>query len=572
MDVLQRWKTIERVLHHFFSIKERRLMNNSSPTKPSRPTRAYLHLTKPDYLSILSDRIQETTFADVKASGGDSALLGPPSVEFAPYGRVPHGKTRKDARQGTIDQDPEFIDFLESLTNPMVKPTPLESAPEGEANKVEVVTVTPLIQFLRDKKANKGKEPVPIIKNSKHSRNDSKESKTTQVADKKGSPKSAKDSPSSPDKRSATAIKVEKAARDAVKILNKQAVTANKVPVAPPATSSPASSSPAQPTPSAPAADKRRERGNVSVAARILQRDLGLGPGNRRRRDTPSAAAPAGSPHAPKSAGQSESSHASSSSPLATKSTLVPPASLSSPTPTSASTVKSGTSPVGSQPPTGPAASRPVAKSATSPAVRSPQAPSPAKPASVLPTSTQAFLKHANPSQGVTEPLLQEAFASFGTVNKVEIDKKKGFAYVDFAEPDGLQKAIKASPVKVAQGQVVVLERKTGPSLQARNVRGGGTIGGGRGGGISMGPRGGRGGSVRGRGGMARGASNPPATSAALPQPASSVPAPVNANTTATTAKYSEAVAAPQSTPSELPSAEPPSIPSVQTAAPPPAE
>ena len=497
-------------------------------------------------------------------------------MEFAPYGRVPHGKTRKDARQGTIDQDPEFIDFLESLTNPMVKPTPLESAPEGEASKGEVVTVTPLIQFLRDKKANKGKEPVPIIKNSKHSRNDSKESKTTQVTDKKASPKSAKDSPSSPDKRSATAIKVEKAARDAVKILNKQAVTANKVPVALPATSSPASSSPAQPTPSAPAADKRRERGNVSVAARILQRDLGIGQGNRRRRDAPSAAAPAGSPNALKSAGQSESSNASSSSPLIIKSTTVPPASSSPPAPTSTSTVKSGSSPMGSQPPTGPAASRPLAKPATSPAVRSPQAPSPAKLASVLPTSTQAFLKHANPSQGVTEPLLQEAFASFGTVNKVEIDKKKGFAYVDFAEPDGLQKAIKASPVKVAQGQVVVLERKTGPSLQARNVRGGGTIGGGRGGGIPMGPRGGRGGSVRGRGGMARGVSNPPATttasSAASPQPASSLPTPVNANTTATTAKDSEARAAAQNGPSELPGAEPPSIPSVQSAAPPPAE
>lgn len=98
---------------------------------------------------------------------------------------------------------------------------------------------------------------------------------------------------------------------------------------------------------------------------------------------------------------------------------------------------------------------------------------------------------------------------------------KKHFAYVDFAEPKGLQNAIKASPIKVAQGQIVELERKTGPAPPARNMRGvGGPIraaqqgtfghrGGGppamvvNGGGAPMGPRGGRGG--RGGGAMARG-------------------------------------------------------------------
>ena len=528
------------------------LRNDSSPTKPSRPSRAYLYLTKSDYLSLLSDKIRETSFADAKASGGDSGLLRPPSVEFAPYGRVPHSKIRKDARQGTIDQDPEFIDFLESLTNPTVKPTPLEGTTESEVNKGEVVTVTPLIQFLRDKKANKGKEPVPLIKNPKHPRNELKESKTAQASEKKVSPKSAREPPSSPDKRSATAIKVEKAARDAVKVINKQAVTANKVPVVPPTAPPPAPSSSTQPAPSAPAADKRRERGNASVAARILQRDLGLGagPSNRRRRDAPSAATStsANSPNAPKTTPPSETSNTPSLSPQVTKSAMVSPASSSSLTPTNASTVKPGPSSIGSQPPTGPAASRPVAKAVGSQVARSPQKPIPAKAASISPTSTQAFLKHANPSQGVTEPLLQEAFAGFGTVDKVEIDKKKGFAYIDFAEPEGLQKAIKASPVKVGQGQVVVLERKTGPSLQARNVRGGGTMGGGRGGGIPMGPRGGRGGSIRGRGGIGRVPPTPP-TNVASPNLPASAPTTGNANTVLTTIEDSKK--SPASVPSE---------------------
>ena len=154
-------------------------------------------------------------------------------------------------------------------------------------------------------------------------------------------------------------------------------------------------------------------------------------------------------------------------------------------------------------PPTGPAASRngtklhPQARGNNQAPIK---LPSGSKGPSMSPTATQAFLKHANPSQGVTEPLLEEAFSAFGAIKKVEIDKKKGFAYVDFEEPDGLQKAIRASPVKVGEGQVVVLERKSGPTLQVRNMRGGPAGTGTRGGSMPVGPRGGRGGSV-GRGG-----------------------------------------------------------------------
>lgn len=153
--------------------------------------------------------------------------------------------------------------------------------------------------------------------------------------------------------------------------------------------------------------------------------------------------------------------------------------------------------------------------------MRNQQATDVASP-TVSPGATQAFLKHANPSQGVTESLLDEAFSAFGTVTKVEIDKKKGFAYLDFADSNGLQKAIVASPVKIAQGQVVVLERKTGTSLQNRNARGGGTSAVGRGG-IIPNTRGGRGSGGRGRGGKATastakaGSSNVPASPETVP-------------------------------------------------------
>ncbi|SLM36452.1 Regulator of nonsense-mediated decay, UPF3 [Lasallia pustulata] len=482
---------------------------SKDPAKPSRPARAYLHLTSQEHLGSLSEMVRDRVFTDAKSTTKDAALLGPPSVEFAPYGRVPSSRIRKDGRQGTIDQDPDFIDFLESLTNPITKPVPAELEADGEGKKGEKVTVTPLIQYLRDKKANKGRETPTIAKNSKHTRQESKDGKSSQLADKKPSGRSSKEPMPSTDKRGAQAIKVEKAARDAVKVLNKQAAVPAKVTSPAPANSSPTASGTAS-TPSTPSAEKRRERGSASAVARMLQRDLGLGvgPGGRRgpRRESATTAPKATSSNVQSNVNQnSELPSNATSTTLSTLSPVV--ASQSSP---SLGDVKPTVSnPATVRPPTGPAASRPSPKpSALANVGNSPRnQPNVAstKPLPAPSTATQAFLKHANPSQGITEPLLEEAFAVFGTINKVEIDKKKGFAYVDFADPDGLQKAIKASPVKVAQGQVVVLERKTGSSLQARNMRAGPVMMGNRGGGVPTGPRGGRGGSIRGRGGLARG-------------------------------------------------------------------
>ena len=449
-----------------------------------------MHLTKQDHIASLSEHVRNTVFNDAKASSKDSALLGPPSVEFAPYGRVPSSRPRNDARQGTIDQDPEFMDFLQSLTNPPAKSINTDQENGGVGKAKDKVTTTPLIQFLRDKKANKGKENATASKGTKHTRQDSKDNKPATSADPKNITGNV--TVSSPKKRSAQAVKVEQTARDAVKVLTKQSANTKPGHVSP-------SPSKAIPTPTNPAvtpnstataalADKKRERG-TSTAARIVQRDLGLGGniggrggrrgpvGNVANRPPPGNAAPAAkSPGTPKP--------------------------IDAPT---ASIVEAAQAPARNAPPSGPAASRAPSKASASTRA----APSPAFSKPVVPpsTATQAFLKHANPSQGITEPLLEEAFGVFGTIHKVEIDKKKGFAYVDFTDPESLQKAIKASPIKVAQGQVVVLERKTGPTLQARNVRGGGSMMGNRGGGM---PVSNRGGSMRGRGGFGRGGSNFP--------------------------------------------------------------
>ena len=460
---------------------------------------------------MLSDKVRDTTLIDAKGTSKDAALLGPPSVEFAPYGRVPSSRPRKDARQSTIDQDQEFKDFLESLTNPIPRSIPVDQENDAGAKSKEKVTVTPLVQFLKDKKANKGKESATPARASKHARQDSKDGKATATLENKSTGSTA--TPPSPKKRSAQAVKVEQAARDAVKVLNKQAASTAKGTASPNQSAAAAVTTPPTVTPNSTAnaalADKKRERGNASAAAKILQRDLGLGGnagGRGGRRGAPGAAARL----AANNASAAAKATSGSSQPVVatnTNTSTNPPGGTAS-TPTTAN-VNSTKSPA--IPPTGPAAARapPKAPASSMPIanpVNAASAPSaPSKTTQPPSTATQAFLKHANPSQGITEPLLEEAFAGFGAVNKVEIDKKKGFAYIDFAEPESLQKAIKASPIKVAQGQVVVLERKTGPTLQARNARGGGPMMGNRGGGM---PMGGRGGSMRGRGGFGRGSAH----------------------------------------------------------------
>ena len=124
--------------------------------KPSRPSRAYLHLTSQQHLEPFAEKIRQTPFLDARNSASDVALIAPPALEFAPYGRVPGGKRRTDVRQGQIDQDPEFIEFLESLTNPITKPPP-PAADSDALGKALDKTVTPLIQHLRDKKAAREK-------------------------------------------------------------------------------------------------------------------------------------------------------------------------------------------------------------------------------------------------------------------------------------------------------------------------------------------------------------------------------------------------------------------------------
>jgi len=398
-------------------------------------------------LDVLSAVVKRCTFQDAKNTGKDLCLLGPPSLEFAPYSRVPGSRIRKDGRQGTIDQDPEFIDFLQRLTEPVTRSNNIDEGVEGIDPRPAKITTTPLVEYLKEKKANRAKEGATPKTAKAQTKSDAKDAKAEKIDPKKVSI-AKKEAQRSPEK-----ARIEKAAQDAVKVVNKPvAALKGKSEASEPV--SPSSKAPI----SAPVTVKReRERGSASAAAKILQRDLGLGPARGDRRTSRSAnltIKPAGGVDTSQKAVPVPTSPAiQSSDKLPEVTTSTTPVRAATPSPK-----------VAIAPPTGPRISKPHTPT-TQPVSRPVSAPSgrPSRPPpSPSAGARSAFLKHANFSQGVTEESLYTAFCTFGTVSRCEIDRKKGFGYVDFEEAESLKKAIAASPVRVGDkgGQVVVLENK----------------------------------------------------------------------------------------------------------------
>ncbi|OIW27328.1 hypothetical protein CONLIGDRAFT_662413 [Coniochaeta ligniaria NRRL 30616] len=495
---------------------------STDPAKPSRPARAYLHVLRKDDLVPLSDAVRAATWEDAKESFASPSLVGPPAVEFSIYKKIPSGKRRADGRQGTIDQDPEFMAFLESLANPDATGQDGDQSTADEADKpAGKVKSTPLIESLREKKASKAKEAA-AAKNAKHSRHDSQSKTKTDGDAKKGGGGKERSSDHKP--------------KETVKILTKKAATDAAAEAAKTAASQiQQSKGDAQRD---EAASKSRRAG-IAAAARILQRDLGLSPGNAHRKarldaakaesEAKTAADKAAAPASTSAAAPSSPTTSRPSTPAAAKSQSQSPTAVAAAAAASSSTGRRGRrgrGGAGEDTPKGKADNTPSApektpvillkkkddgaKPSPSPTTSTPsptttkQSPSAPKssststttlkpptttttqkkssppsqqPPAITPGATRAFVKHANPSQGVTEALLRSAMSVFGPVTNVEIDRRKGFAYVDFADAAGLRGAIAASPVSVGEEggvRVVVLERR-------EREREGGTPGGGRG-------------------------------------------------------------------------------------------
>jgi regulator of nonsense transcripts 3 len=457
-------------------------------------SRCYVHLVKEDLLREFEARFLAVTFRD-KAGTWKNGVSGAPMLGFAPNQRVPlqQGKqrARADNRQGTIDQDAEYMAFLEAETQPIPKASAIDSASvekkEEEGGKTKVKS-TPLIEDLRERKANKAKAAASKAeKADRKGKSDSKSEESTPAASGSGGKKGDKG-------------KVEQAAKEVAKTANKQAsgkqaqsnsaananANANANATSQKAAQTPAkgrrgaaqqnaktTAAAAQPqpqsqtTPAGPAAQRgpaQRQRGNAEGIKKMLQKDLGIKP------KAAAADAPA----------------------------------------------QTGTA----------AAARNSANNQQTPAQPKTPAQTPKQQQQQQQSSNsglpKAYLKHANPSQGMTEILIQQALAQFGEMNNVTIDPRKGTAIAVFKTQEGLKKAVQAKKVPVAKGAVEVIEFKdrggggagsgggsggnSNNNANASNTNNSGSAGNGGGGGGGGG--GGRGG-FRNRGGRAgRGGNN----------------------------------------------------------------
>lgn len=353
------------------------------------------------------------------------------------------------------------MEFLESLISPITKQVEIE-----EETPRTKVTTTPLIQHLREKKAAKeaAKQKKEKEKTTKQATQASKD-----VADKKIDSNAAaanvKDVPTTPAKRGGRQAKVEKAAVKAVptpqKVMKKETPAIHTKPpqtAAKPATSATPNTSNVQNTATSTpqtAPTRRAEINPAQAAARMLQRDLGIRGGRggtlprRGGRPVPDTVQPqTDSATTPANTAQATKPAVTVANPSQASSSIITPQPA-----TSNNNIKRNA-------PNQAQVQHPIPK--PTPAAKPPPTAqsTPTRPLPPMPTSGLGFLKHANPSQGITEPLLLTALSPFGAVIKVEIDKRKGFAYVEYAEPSSLQKAIHASPIKVAQGAVQVQEKK----------------------------------------------------------------------------------------------------------------
>ena len=320
--------------------------------------------------------------------------------------------------------------------------------------KPEPITTTPLIQYIKEKKAAKAKESA-TAKSSK-----TKEAKATK-AEKKAAVIVKKGSAPGMDKD-----KLAKATQETVNAINKSvAGMQKKTGGTTKDEGKPATPKETTPSTQKPPAKPERQRGNASAAAKILQRDLGLTPREPRSRRAQQAA----------SMGTGEDKIVKAETPTSPNPSTVapvkPPVTTPNVAPAPAAQPASQAQPPPT-PPTGPKNARPTPNSAKPTVQQQQQVQQPPRPSRPIPQITtgakSAFLKHANPSQGVTEDLLRTTFEAFGTVTRCEIDRKKGFGYIDFADAESLKKAIQASPVKIANGQVVVLENKAKPGSNAK--------------------------------------------------------------------------------------------------------
>ncbi|KAJ0972853.1 hypothetical protein J5N97_020812 [Dioscorea zingiberensis] len=117
-------------------------------------SRAYIEFMRPEDVVEFAEYFDGHTFVNEK--GAQFKAL----VEYAPSQRAPKSWSKKDGREGMIFKDPEYLEFLDHLAKPIENlPSAEIQLERREAERAggakETLIVTPLMDFVRQKRATK---------------------------------------------------------------------------------------------------------------------------------------------------------------------------------------------------------------------------------------------------------------------------------------------------------------------------------------------------------------------------------------------------------------------------------
>ncbi|KAI9308300.1 Smg-4/UPF3 family-domain-containing protein [Cunninghamella echinulata] len=164
MNAVKQWTTDDLVDYKIYI--PGKLTTNKS--KESVFSRAYFHMKTIDAVIAFHQGFDGHIFMDSR--GNESRAV----VEFAPYQGIPKEHKMPDARQGTIEEDPDYQRFMDSLKAEENKPDSESEVVEGASqierleNRIAMISAqtlateqankpktTPLLEHLRAQKAAK---------------------------------------------------------------------------------------------------------------------------------------------------------------------------------------------------------------------------------------------------------------------------------------------------------------------------------------------------------------------------------------------------------------------------------
>ncbi|XP_063070623.1 regulator of nonsense transcripts 3A [Engraulis encrasicolus] len=117
-------------------------------------SRAYINFKNPEDIVLFRDRFDGYVFIDSKGQEY------PAVVEFAPFQKISKKKLKKkDAKAGSIEEDPEYKRFLETYScdeeKSMANPETLLGEIEAKTRELVAKRTTPLLEYIKNKKLEK---------------------------------------------------------------------------------------------------------------------------------------------------------------------------------------------------------------------------------------------------------------------------------------------------------------------------------------------------------------------------------------------------------------------------------